>query len=160
MLATAHASALVGLDAHAVRVEVDVATSIPSFELVGLAETAVRESRVRVKSALFQIGVDLAERRVVVNLAPADLRKHGSGFDLAIAGGVLGALGRVPREALEETLLLGELALDGTLHPLRGTLPHLLGARKRTRKNGQDTRDKSEEDSVSTAIKRVIVPRS
>lgn len=160
MLATAHASALVGLDAHAVRVEVDVATSIPSFELVGLAETAVRESRVRVKSALFQIGVDLAERRVVVNLAPADLRKHGSGFDLAIAGGVLGALGRVPREALEETLLLGELALDGTLHPLRGTLPHLLGARRRTRKNGHDARDKSEEDSVSTAIKRVIVPRS
>src|SRR3954466_12973188 len=84
MLATALSATLIGLDAHPVRVEVEAARGVPSFELVGLAEAAVRESRVRVKSALAQVGIDLGEYRIVVNLAPADLRKAGSGFDVAI----------------------------------------------------------------------------
>src|SRR5215471_18009054 len=100
MLATVLGSTLVGLQAHLVRVEVEAMRGPPFFELVGLAEAAVRESRVRIKSALAQVGVDIAQCRLVVNLAPADVRKTGSGFDLAIAVAALGALGAVPRDAL------------------------------------------------------------
>src|SRR5258708_40244194 len=99
MLATALSATLVGLQAHLVRVEVEAMRGPPFFELVGLAEAAVRESRVRVKSALAQVGVDIAECRIVVNLAPADVKKTGSGFDLAIAVAALAALGAVPRDA-------------------------------------------------------------
>jgi magnesium chelatase family protein len=129
MLATALSATLVGLHAHLVRVEVEATRGPPYFELVGLAEAAVRESRVRVKSALLQVGVDIAECRVVVNLAPADLRKTGSGFDLAIAMAAVGALGAVPRDSLYGVLFAGELSLEGTVQPLRGVLAQLLGAR-------------------------------
>jgi magnesium chelatase family protein len=131
MLATAHSAVLVGLAAHPVRVEVQATRGVPSFELVGLAEVAVRESRVRVKSALAQLGVDLSEYRLVVNLAPADVKKRGSAFDLAISVATLASLGMLPPDALGDVLFLGELSLDGTLHPLRGVIPHLLGARDR-----------------------------
>jgi magnesium chelatase family protein len=131
MLATALSVTLVGLQAHPVRVEVEALRGPPFFELVGLAEAAVRESRVRVKSALAQVGVDMGECRIVVNLAPADLRKTGSGFDLAIAAGVLGALGAAPRGALAGLLFVGELSLEGTVQPVRGVLAKLLGARAR-----------------------------
>jgi magnesium chelatase family protein len=131
MLATALSATLMGLDAHLVRVEVEAARGVPSFELVGLAEAAVRESRVRVKSALAQLGVDISEYRVVVNLAPADLKKTGSGFDLAIAAATLAALKAVPSSAIEGVLFIGELSLTGRIHALRGVLPQLLGARAR-----------------------------
>src|SRR5579872_1073273 len=101
MLATALSATLVGLQAHLVRVEVEGRRGPTLFELVGLADTAVRESRVRVKSALAQVGLFLGECQVVVNLAPADVRKAGSGFDLALAAATAGALGIVPREALD-----------------------------------------------------------
>src|SRR5215471_3154553 len=100
MLATVLGATLVGLQAHLVRVEVEATRGPPYFELVGLAEAAVRESRVRVKSALAQVGIDLGQCRIVVNLAPADVRKTGSGFDLAIAAAALGALGAVACDAL------------------------------------------------------------
>jgi magnesium chelatase family protein len=131
MLATAHSAVLVGLTAHPVRVEVQVLRGIPSFELVGFAEAAVRESRVRVKSALASVGVDLNEYRIVVNLAPADVRKRGSAFDLAIAMASLASLGIIEQDALSGTLWLGELSLGGGLRALRGVLPHLVGARDR-----------------------------
>jgi magnesium chelatase family protein len=131
MLATALSAALVGLDAHPVRVEVEAGRGVASFELVGLAEVSVRESRVRVKSALAHVGVHMSEYRIVVNLAPADLRKSGSGFDVAIAAATLAALGVVPYESLHGILFLGELSLTGTVHAIRGVLPQLLGARKR-----------------------------
>jgi magnesium chelatase family protein len=131
MLATAHSAVLVGLAAHPVRVEVQATRGVPAFELVGLAEVAVRESRVRVKSALAQLGVDISEYRLVANLAPADVKKRGSSFDLAIAMATLVSLGLLPAEVLGEVVFLGELSLDGTLHPLRGVLAHLLSARDR-----------------------------
>jgi magnesium chelatase family protein len=131
MLATAHSATLVGLTAHPVRVEVEAMRGPPFFELVGLAEAAVRESRVRVKSALGQVGVHINECGIIVNLAPADLKKTGSGFDLAIAAAVLGAMGAAPREALRGMLVVGELSLEGTVQPLRGVLAQLLGARAR-----------------------------
>ncbi|MBV9946463.1 MAG: YifB family Mg chelatase-like AAA ATPase [Myxococcales bacterium] len=131
MLATALGATLVGLQAHLVRVEVEALRGPPYFELVGLPEAAVRESRVRVKSALAQVGVDIAQCRVIVNLAPADVKKTGSGFDLAIAAAALGALGAVPRDVLGGVLFVGELSLEGTVQPLRGVLAQLLGARAR-----------------------------
>jgi magnesium chelatase family protein len=131
MLATALGTTLVGLQAYLVRVEVEAMRGPPFFELVGLAGAAVRESRVRVKSALAQVGVDITQCRIVVNLAPADVKKTGSGFDLAIAVAALGALGAVPRDALLGCLFIGELSLEGTVQPLRGVLPQLLGARSR-----------------------------
>ena len=131
MLATALTATLVGLEAHLVRVEVEGRRGPPYFELVGLAETAVRESRVRVKSALAQVGLYLGQCNVVVNLAPADVKKTGSGFDLAIAAAAAGALGAVPPEAIEDVLFTGELSLEGTVQPLRGVLAQLIGARAR-----------------------------
>jgi magnesium chelatase family protein len=131
MLATALSATLIGLDAHPVRVEVEAGRGVASFELVGLAETSVRESRVRVKSALAQVGVHMGEYRIVVNLAPADVKKNGSGFDVAIAAGTLAALGVVPCESLADVLFLGELSLTGSVHPVRGVLPQLVGARSR-----------------------------
>ena len=133
MLATSLSASLIGLNASQVRVEVQASRGVPSFELVGLAEAAVRESRVRVKSALAQIGVDLSEYRVVVNLAPADERKYGSGFDLAIAAATMAALGFVSAESIEGVLFLGELALGGGVHGVRGVLPKLLGQQRRVR---------------------------
>jgi len=133
MLAMALSASLLGLNASAVRCEVQAARGVPSFELVGLAEAAVRESRVRVKSALAQVGVDLSEYRIIVNLAPADERKFGSGFDLAIAAATLAALGVVPPESIEGVLFLGELALGGGVHGVRGVLPKLLGMRRLVR---------------------------
>jgi magnesium chelatase family protein len=129
MLAAALSATLVGLQAHLVRVEVAAMRGPPYFEMVGLAEASVRESRVRVRSALAQMGVNIGECGIVVNLAPADVRKSGSGFDLAIAVATLAALGALPREALEGALFVGELSLEGTVQPLRGVLALLLGAR-------------------------------
>jgi magnesium chelatase family protein len=131
MLATAHSAVLAGIASHPVRVEVRAERGVPAFELVGLAEAAVRESRVRVKSALAGVGVDISEYRVTVNLAPADVKKSGSAFDLAIALGTLVALGVLPASSIDGVLLLGELSLSGALQSLRGVVAHLLGARAR-----------------------------
>ena len=128
MQATALTYSLVGLEPHPIRVEVDSGRGPSSFQLVGLAEASVRESRVRVRAALQQIGIELAEYVITVNLAPADLKKSGGSFDVAIAVAALGALGKIPAVALEGTALLGELSLTGTLRPVRGVLPALRGA--------------------------------
>jgi magnesium chelatase family protein len=131
MLAITQSAVLAGIASHPVRVEVQAERGIPTFELVGLAEAAVRESRVRVKSALAGVGVDISEYRVTVNLAPADVKKSGSAFDLAIALGTLVALGALPESAVEDMLLLGELSLNGGMQSLRGVVAHLLGAKAR-----------------------------
>jgi magnesium chelatase family protein len=129
MLATALAATLVGLQAYLVRVEVEALRGPPCFDMVGLAEAAVRESRVRVRSALAQLGVHMNECRVIVNLAPGDVKKTGSGFDLAVAAASAAALGRIPRRSLQGVLFAGELSLEGTVQPIRGVLPQLVGAR-------------------------------
>ncbi len=130
-LAVAEASTLIGLEAHPIQVEVSSSRGPSFFQMVGLAEAAVREARVRVASALARLGVLLDEYAITVNLAPADVRKGGAALDLAIAVGILGAIGVVPAHALEGVLLVGELSLDGSLRPVRGLLPQLEGARGR-----------------------------
>jgi magnesium chelatase family protein len=130
-IAVVQASAVIGLEARAIQVEVCSSRGPSFFQLVGLAEAAVRESRVRVASALAGLDVLVDEYALTVNLAPADLRKAGATLDLAIALGVLGAIGKLDGDALRGTLLLGELGLDGALRPIRGLLPQLDGARQR-----------------------------
>lgn len=127
---TTHAGVLVGLDAHEVRIEVSSTRGPSFFQMVGLAEAAVRESRVRVVSALARLGHLLDEYAITINLAPADLRKSGTALDLAIAVASLEAIRVLPERSAAEHLLLGELSLEGRLQPIRGVLPLLLGAKK------------------------------
>jgi len=131
MLARTRAACVVGVEARPVDVDVHLANGLPGFEIVGLPETAVRESRVRVRAALANSGYDLPPRRVVLNLAPADLRKRGSSLDLAIAVALLAACRSCAPNGLEETLLFGELSLSGELRPARGLIPQLRSARAR-----------------------------
>lgn len=130
MLARVMSSAVRGVDAFRVEVEVDIAPGLPTFATVGLAETAVKESRERVKSAIVNSGYPFPEDRITVNLAPADVKKEGTGFDLPIALGILAASGIVPPAALGDTLVLGELSLDGRVKPVRGSLSMALAARE------------------------------
>jgi magnesium chelatase family protein len=128
-LAIVHSRAQVGVQAPAVSVEVHLANGLPSLTLVGLPETAVKESKDRVRSAILNSGFDFPARRITLNLAPADLPKDGGRFDLAIALGILAASVQVPTLALENIECLGELALSGAVRPVRGVLPAALAAR-------------------------------
>jgi magnesium chelatase family protein len=122
MLAKVNSVAVNGLDAYPVAVEVDLAAGLPMFTVVGLPDTTVRESRERVRSALRNSGFAFPQRRITVNLAPADLRKEGAGFELPMAIGVLAAEGIIPLEALQGVVLIGELSLEGGIRPVHGVL--------------------------------------
>jgi magnesium chelatase family protein len=131
MLATAFTAAVLGVDAHIVRVEADTASGFPRFIILGLADSAVRESEGRVRAALRNCGYDFKwDRRITVNLAPASLKKVGSSYDLATAVGLLAADGALPTERLDDLLLVGELALDGSVRAVSGVLPMALAARR------------------------------
>jgi len=118
-----------GIDAHPVEVEVDVYPGLPYVAVVGMPDSAVKESTARVKSAIVNSGYPFPARRITVNLAPAALRKEGAGFDLPIALGILSALNLLPSERLNDYLIVGELALDGRVKPVRGALSMALAAR-------------------------------
>ena len=131
MVSQLFSTTLVGLDAHFVRVEVDLAPGLPGFHLVGLPDTAVSESVHRVRSALRAAGHPLPPKRCTVILAPGDLRKEGPRFDLAIALGVLASAEVIPWETLNDSVVLGELSLDGSLCPVRGVLNTALAMRQK-----------------------------
>lgn len=129
-LATVHTRAQLGMDAPEVSVEVHVANGLPALAIVGLPETAVKESRDRVRAALVNSGFEFPPKRITVNLAPADLPKDGGRFDLPIALGILAASGQIPQAPLQASEFLGELSLSGRLRPVHGALPAALHARK------------------------------
>jgi magnesium chelatase family protein len=132
MLATSLTAAVVGVDAHLVRVEADTASGFPKFTMVGLPDSSVKESEGRIRAALRNCGYAFKwDRRITVNMAPASLRKMGSSYDLATAVGLLAADGALPPGPLADVLLVGELALDGSLRPVAGVLPMMLMARRR-----------------------------
>jgi magnesium chelatase family protein len=130
VLACLRTAALFGIDACQVLVEVDVSIGLPIFNLVGLPDASVRESRDRVKSAIRNSGFEFPMHRVTVNLSPADVRKAGSAFDLPIALGILAAQGVVERRQITDLLVLGELSLDGSIQAARGVLPIAASARR------------------------------
>src|SRR5574341_841309 len=131
MLARVRSATVFGIEAAYVFVEVDVAPGLPSFTTVGLPDSAVRESRDRVRAAIRNAGFDFPLDRITVNLAPADLRKEGAAFDLPMALGILSATGIVKPGLIGEAVTLGELSLDGHVRPVRGVLPVALHCRRR-----------------------------
>lgn len=131
--AIVHSRAAVGAHAPAVTIEVDLLRGLPRFNIVGLAEKEVTESKERVRSALLNCQFEFPVRRITVNLAPADLPKEGSRFDLAIALGILAASDQLPRSLLEQYEFVGELALSGALRSIKGALPMAIEARNQKR---------------------------
>ena len=121
---------MVGIDAVTVTVEVNITGGGLGLYLVGLPDNAVKESEQRIRAAFENSGERMSGRKVVVSLAPADLRKEGSGFDLPIAVGILAAMGRIGAAAVEDTMFVGELSLDGRLNAVRGVLPLAICARE------------------------------
>src|ERR1700734_514752 len=138
MLFTARSAAVYGVDAHIIDVEVDFSSiklDKEQFSTVGLPDAAVRESRDRVRSAIKNSGFEIPPTRITINLASADLKKEGSGFDLPIAIGILGAYGALQIKELSDYLLVGELGLDGSLRAVQGMLPIAVAARAAGIKN-------------------------
>ncbi|MBI3010055.1 MAG: YifB family Mg chelatase-like AAA ATPase, partial [Candidatus Omnitrophica bacterium] len=134
MLARATTYVTVGLKALVIDVEVDLGRGLPTLTIVGLADQAVKEARERVRAAILNSQYELLSRRITVNLAPANVRKEGGNFDLAIALGILAASKQLDPESLANTIVLGELALDGTVRPVHGVLPIALALRKSSQK--------------------------
>jgi len=129
MLANIRSAALLGIDAYSVECEVDICPGLPTFQTVGLPDAAVKESKDRVKSAITNSQFTFPIQRITVNLAPADTKKEGPSFDLPMAVGILVASGKLPAKAVEGFWMVGELALDGKIRPIRGALSIALAAR-------------------------------
>src|SRR5437660_12081526 len=129
MLAHVLSSTVVGIDAIPLTVECDISTAIPMFTVVGLPDTAVQESRERVRSAIRNSAFEFPLRRITINLAPADIKKEGPSFDLPIAVGILVASGQLSGQILHETVIVGELSLDGSVQSVAGVLPIALAAK-------------------------------
>lgn len=127
MLSKLKTLGLLGMNGYTIDVEVDISNGLPAFDIVGLPDAAVKESKERVRAAIKNSGYTFPAKRLTVNLAPADIRKEGPSFDLGIALGILQATGQLPVEgdALDEALVMGELSLDGAVRPIRGVLPML-----------------------------------
>src|SRR5947208_4141813 len=149
----ARSAAVYGIDAHLIDVEVDLYPSgtARDFFMVGMPDTAVRESRERVKSAIINSGFRYPNKGITINLAPANLRKEGAGFDLPMALGILGAMGTVGRS--DEHLLVGELSLDGTLRPVRGVLSMAVCARRQGIPNLLVPIDNAPEAAVTEGVR-------
>lgn len=130
MISKAVSSAIIGVDSYPVSVEVDIADGLPQFATVGLPDTAVRESRDRIRAAVKNSGYRFPDGRVTVNLAPADIKKEGTGFDLPIAAGILAAQEIIRRKDLRQYMIIGELSLDGTVKGVAGALSAAVQARK------------------------------
>ena len=120
-----------GIEARSVDVQVQVAPGLPHFAMVGLPDKAVSEAKERVRAALVASGLALPARRITVNLAPADLPKEGSHYDLPIALGLMAEIGAIPRNAVAGFTVVGELGLDGSIAPVAGVLPAAIGANAR-----------------------------
>ncbi|MDE2749872.1 MAG: YifB family Mg chelatase-like AAA ATPase [Chloroflexota bacterium] len=150
MLAIVNTCAVIGLDGHVVEVQTDFnpRAALPSFNLVGLPGAAVRESKDRARSAIRNSGLRFPNKAYVVNLSPADIHKHGPSYDLAIAIGVLGATDQIPLHALDRTMFIGELSLDGSIRHVKGVLPMVYTAMQQ----GMETVFVPEADAAEAAL--------
>ena len=144
MLAITKSMALHGLKGYIISIQVDISAGMPYFEIVGLADTSIKESKERIRTAIKNLHIEFLSRRIVVNLAPANIRKEGSSLDLAIAVGILIASQNInylsQSTLLKDTILIGELSLDGKIEKVNGILPICIEAQKQ-------------------GIKRIILPK-
>lgn len=152
MLSKVFSSATIGIDAYIVEVETHSERGIPGFIIVGLPDSAIKESRERVISAIKNSGFEFPIKKITINLAPADIKKEGSSFDLPIAIGILTSLEKVEPTLLDETVILGELALDGSLRPIKGALPITVEAKKQGKKKIILPRESVKEASIVNGI--------
>lgn len=153
MLAKIRSMALLGIDAFEIGIEADITEMLPSFTIVGLPDGAIRESRERVMSALKNCGFEFPSRKVTINMAPADIRKEGSAYDLPIAIGLLIASKQIePVKDLSELCLIGELSLDGAVKPIKGILPIALAAREKEFKGVLLPTEGANEASVAEGV--------
>ena len=128
-LVKAYGSAVFGIDATTITVEVNISTGM-TFHLVGLPDSAVKESQQRINAALQNTGFHFPGKKIVINMAPADIRKEGSAYDLTLAVGILAASGQIDAAQVEDYVIMGELSLDGSLQPIKGALPIAIKARE------------------------------
>jgi len=152
MLSKVKSFGLMGIDGYVVVVETDISNGIPSFDMVGLGDTAVKESKERVRSAIKNAGLEFPIKRITVNLAPADKKKEGSAFDLAIALGILIATEQIGNSNLENYAFLGELSLDGEIKPVNGILPMVISAKQNGIENIIVPINNADEAAVVTGI--------
>jgi magnesium chelatase family protein len=157
MLAKVESLAVNGIDGYLVQIEVDLGGGFPGFDIVGLPDVAVKESRDRVRAAIKNSCLLFHEHRITVNMAPANIKKEGSSFDLPIAVGILAANGEVNREPIADTLFVGELALDGSVRPVNGALSMAIAARDAGKKNLVLPADNLPEVAVITGLTPVPV---
>jgi len=148
MLSKIKSCGLLGIDGYIINVETDISSGIPSFEIVGLGDTAVKEAKERVRAAIRNSGLDFPIRKITVNLAPADLKKEGSALDLPIAIGILSAMSDVLYYSIDDYIFAGELSLDGEIKPLKGALSMALCARQEGIENFMLPEDNAGEAAV------------
>ena len=122
MLTKTYGSAVYGVDAHIITVEGNIAGQGVNFYMVGLPDNAVKESQLRIRAALKNVGYKIPGKTITINMAPADLRKEGSAYDLTIAAGILAASEQIKSEGISDYIIMGELSLDGGLQPIKGVL--------------------------------------
>jgi len=152
MLSKVFSSATFGIDAYLVEVETNSERGIPGFIIVGLPDSAIKESRERVIAAIKNSGFEFPIKKITINLAPADIKKEGSSFDLPIAIGILASLEKVEHTLLDETVILGELALDGSLRHIKGALPITVEAKREGKKKIILPLDSVKEASIVNGI--------
>jgi magnesium chelatase family protein len=159
VLARVLSATVIGIEAAPINVEVDVSQGLPGCNIVGLPDAGVKEGSVRIRGALENSGFKFPLRRITVNLAPADLRKDGAAFDVPIAMGILSGAGFLPPESFDNALFVGELALDGSVRPVRGVLPMAAYARARAVQRLFVPRDNATEAAVVGGCDVVPVAR-
>ena len=159
MLVKTFGSAIMGVRAMMVTVEVSVDVGV-NFAIVGLPDNAVRESQQRIATAIGQYGFRIPGKRVVVNMAPADIKKEGAAYDLTIAIGILAANGNIRADELERYVIMGELSLDGSLRPIKGVLPIAIEARRQKLKGIILPKENAREaaSSFSLTISFILIP--
>lgn len=157
MLSRVQSYGLMGIDGYSVTVEADLSGGLPSFDIVGLADTAIKEAKERVRSAIKNSGFDYPINKITINLAPADKKKEGPHYDLAIAVALLSATSQVPIESVTDIVFLGELSLDGSVRKVNGVLPILISAREKGFKKVVIPQGNKEEASYIDGLEIIVV---
>lgn len=159
MLSKVNTCGLLGIDGYMVSVETYISNGLPAFEIVGLGDMAVKEAKERVRAAIKNSGFEFPSRRITINLAPADLKKEGTSYDLPMAAGILAATGIIPEPSLLNSVLLGELSLDGTVRPVYGVLPKTITAKEKGFEFVYTPYKNAKEASVVKGIKVIPVKK-